>query len=359
MDLNRLKLLGIAKDRVLCGPRYVSLCLNNYCNNRCLYCATHSPLADKSGFKAAGMDFALAKKLIDQAAAWGSREVLITGLGEPTLHPEFKEIAGYIKRKKLMSALTTNALFGKKEFPAVAAIDYVLVNLSAPEERLYTRLQSPHDKTSFMKALVNISALVKLKKSCRSPYVTLVFVINSMNCRSVPGILALAEKLGVHNVRFRCMEHTKETEALLLSNKQKLELLSIIARELKTSRGIRHNLEVIKSTILDCNGVHDINHCYAGWFMMEVDFAGKVRICADKTVIGDMKKGAIKGIWRSPEAHKMRLRLKYNLRRDKPFLGIACRLCCRRELNLAVDDALKQYGERGLNRTSLADILMK
>lgn len=348
MDLNRQRLLGIVKNRALCGPRYVSLCLNNYCNDQCLYCATHSPLADNTGFKAAGMDFRLAKKLIGQAAAWGSREVLLTGLGEPTLHPDFEKIVAQVKRKKLVSTLTTNALFDKKLLPAVAAVDNVVVNLSAPEERLYARLQSPRDKTAFMKALVNIVSLVRLKKSGGSPCVTLVFILNSMNYRSVPRMLALADKLGVDKLRFRFMEHTKETRKLLLSGGQERELLAIVKREIKARRAVPNNLELMRSALLDFDGVYNISSCYAGWFVVEADFAGSARICTEKMVIGDLKKNTLKNIWQSTEAQKMRLRLKDDFKRDKPLWGPVCRLCCWLDLNLAVKSDLEQPGKRRL-----------
>jgi len=355
MDLNRLRLEGIAKDRVLCGPRYVSLCLNNYCNNRCLYCATHSPLADKAGFKAASMDLALAKKLIDQAAAWGSREILLTGLGEPTLHPDFEKIAAYVRKKKLVATLTTNALFPKEKLAAVAAIDNVVVNLSAPEAGLYARLQSPHDKTAFLKALANILSLVKLKKKGKTPYVTLVFILNALNYKSVPGILALAGKLGVHKMRFRFMEHTKDTAPLLLTKKQERELLAIAERELKAARATRHNLEEVRDTLLDVESVFGIRRCYAGWFVAEADYNGEARICTEKMFIGDLHKNPLEKIWRSPAARKMRLRLKYDFKKDKPFWGAPCRLCCWRELNLAVKGALKKRGGRGLDQAFPGD----
>ena len=356
MDLNSLRLRGIAEDRALCGPRYVSLCLNNYCNNRCLYCATHSPLADRAGFKPVGMDLALAKKLIDQAAAWGSREILLTGLGEPTLHPDFEKIAGYVRRRKLVATLTTNALFPKTKLAAVAAIANVVVNLSAPEAGLYTRLQSPHDSTAFLRALANILSLVKLKKKGGTPYVTLVFILNALNYKSVPGILALAGKLGVHKMSFRFMENTKETEPLLLTRAQELELLAIAERELKVARATRHNLEEVRDTLLDYEGVYGIRRCYAGWFVAEADYNGDARICTEKMFVGDLNKDALEKIWRSPAAQKMRLRLKYNFKRDKPYWGAPCRLCCWRELNLAVKGALKKRSGRRLDLAFPGDI---
>jgi len=153
-----------------------------------------------------------------------------------------------------VATLTTNALFPETKLAAVAAIDNVIVNLSAPGESLYTRLQSPHDKTAFLKALVNILSLVRLKKNGGTPYVTLVFILNSLNYKSVPGMLALAGKLGVHKMRFRFMEHTRETESLLLTKEQERELLVIVERELKVPRATRNNLEEIRDTILDYEG---------------------------------------------------------------------------------------------------------
>jgi len=40
--------------------------------------------------------------------------------------------------------------------------------------------------------------------------------------------------------------------------------------------------------------------------------------------IGDLKKDALEKIWRSPAAQRMRLRLKYNFKRDRRFWGVAC-----------------------------------
>lgn len=359
MDLNRQRLLGIVKNRVLCGPRFVSLCMNNYCNNQCLFCNTNSPLVDRSGTKSSDLAFGLAKKTIDQAAAWGSREVLMTGMGEPTLHPDFVKIAAYIKKKGLVSTLTTNALFDKKLFPAVAAVDNVLVNLSAPDERLYARLQSPGDKKAFMRALVNIYALLKLKRPGSPPNVILAFIINSLNYKSVGRMLALAEKLGVDNILFRFVEHKKETEEMLLSARQEKELLAIVGRAIKTSRGIRHNLDSIRSTLLDFDGFYNIDRCYAGWFVAEVGFTGTARICNEKMVVGDLKKDTLENIWRSPEAQKMRLRLKNNFKKEKAYWGPGCRLCCWHDLNAAIEGALERGWKSGLDQTFPEDLPVK
>ena len=172
-------------------------------------------------------------------------------------------------------------------------------------------------------------------------------------------MLALADKLGVYKLLFRFMEHTERTEKLLLSRRQERELLAIVKREIEAYRGVPDNLELIRAALVDFDGVYNISSCYAGWFVVEADFAGSARICTEKMFIGDLKKDTLRNIWQSPEAQKMRLRLKDDFKRDKPLWGPVCRLCCWRDLNLSIESALKQPGGRGLAQAFPGDIPVK
>jgi len=74
-----------------------------YCNLDCITCGR-----SKSTRKPGTMDFALFRKIIDDASQIGVKRILLFLYGESLLHPQIVEMIRYIKSKGLAFHLTTN-----------------------------------------------------------------------------------------------------------------------------------------------------------------------------------------------------------------------------------------------------------
>jgi len=331
MLIEQLRVLGSAKDKILAGPKSIYMDINNVCNINCNYCWIHSPLIKKStNPKARWLKLEEIKKIIDQAKEWYSEEIIISGDGEPTLHPEFAEIINYIKQSNFRIFLTTNATFNDKLIPLISKIDHLYITFSAPQESLYRSIQSPNNKNLYRQVVKNIRVLGMLGKKYKHPYVTLAFIINSTNYKQIPAMLNLAKKLYIAKLNFRIMEHTKFTKPLLLSEKEKLELHETISRSLKYRFPFSHNLVKIKTGLVKYEkSAYDLSACFSGWFNIFIDSNKNVGLCChnENLLVGNLEKKKLKKIWSDKKTHALRLKCKYRFNiRSAPFKG-ECEWC--------------------------------
>ena len=130
----------------------------NDCNLKCIMCPRTSKMERELGY----MDFDLFKKAIDEVEV-GS--VHFSGLGEPLLHPQIKEMFAYARDKGLEVGLWTNGLnldegFSKqiieREF-----VDYIIFGFDASSKETYAKVKGVD---LFDKAVENITRFLKLKK---------------------------------------------------------------------------------------------------------------------------------------------------------------------------------------------------
>ena len=71
------------------GPRVVQLDLTGRCNNQCVGCWVHSPhVKNPPRDKNVTLPFEEARRLIEELALMGTEEIILSGAGEPFLHPD-------------------------------------------------------------------------------------------------------------------------------------------------------------------------------------------------------------------------------------------------------------------------------
>ncbi|MBU0600226.1 radical SAM protein [bacterium] len=132
--------------------------VTNDCNLKCIMCPRTSKMSREIGY----MDFELFKKIIDETEA---SSIHFSGLGEPLLHPQIREMFAYAKEKELEVGLRTNGLgldegFSKqiieREF-----VDYIIFGLDAATKETYAKIKGVD---LFDKAVENITKFLELKK---------------------------------------------------------------------------------------------------------------------------------------------------------------------------------------------------
>lgn len=111
-------------------PFYVNLVINSQCNLHCAYCFGKYSFRPQSYWS-----FQDLKKLIDDLYKRGTRYILIQG-GEPLLHPEIREIFGYLHKKNIVCAIVTNGTLPNrlKEIPELAFLDNICFSLDGNRE---------------------------------------------------------------------------------------------------------------------------------------------------------------------------------------------------------------------------------
>ena len=132
--------------------------VTNDCNLKCIMCPRTSNMKRKIGY----MDFDLFKKIVDKSE---TLSIHFSGLGEPLLHPQIKEMFAYAKDKGLEVGLWTNGLnldeelstdIIEKEF-----LDYIIFGLDAATKETYAKVKGVD---AFDKVVGNITRFLELKK---------------------------------------------------------------------------------------------------------------------------------------------------------------------------------------------------
>ncbi|KPA18988.1 radical SAM protein [Candidatus Magnetomorum sp. HK-1] len=91
-------------------PSYVNIELTNHCNMKCIICPHGHNLIKNKGY----MDFEVYKKIIDElweCSDFKPDRINLVGVGESLLHPQFIDMANYLKKTNYIRDLVTNAYF--------------------------------------------------------------------------------------------------------------------------------------------------------------------------------------------------------------------------------------------------------
>jgi MoaA/NifB/PqqE/SkfB family radical SAM enzyme len=227
--LRHLDVLGAVKERRPARPVHVQIILSDLCNQACGFCAYRDPNYSSSqlfrvlepgtkGLRKAGLEqynfnpsrmiaYDKAIEIIDDCADMGVEAVQFTGGGEPTVHPQWEEIAWHAIHRGLAISLVTNGVqLGKRSnrihgTPAQLA-SWVRVSLDAATVETYTRIRNV-PAWHFRAACDTVRGhAATMKRPGRNNGVIGVgFVVTPDNWHEILDAAKLAKSLGADNIR--------------------------------------------------------------------------------------------------------------------------------------------------------------
>lgn len=184
------------------GPIFIAIDVTYRCNLHCPYCylgAGERRLAPMISFK----DF---KYIIDTLA--GESEILGLCLcgGEPTLHPNLKDMILYAKEYGLIVNMVTNGTLINKKFAkdlSSLEIDSVQVSLDGSNPEIMDRLRG---KGIFKRAVNAIKTLIANDVTTMA-----AMTLTKFNINDFPNVAKLSEELGLYSLRtmFFIPEHKR------------------------------------------------------------------------------------------------------------------------------------------------------
>lgn len=198
--------------------------LSNRCNLGCTFCHfgythTRGPLASRAMRAAQSrlgdlMDFDLwCGRIIPQLKQVGVRSLTLSGGGEPTLHPQFRELASAALAAGLPLGLYTNATLLSAELAAFikANFRWVVVSLDEPCAEEYREAKQ---SDQFEAALTGIRRLVSAAGAAR---ITISFLLRPTNLNRIEEMLRVYRSLGADRVEFRpiVLTHYEDPTRLL------------------------------------------------------------------------------------------------------------------------------------------------
>jgi MoaA/NifB/PqqE/SkfB family radical SAM enzyme len=347
-----LKLLqGIcSNEKPARGPFFCSISLTQRCNSNCTGCRFHSNKAVR--LPGAGQDIAfdIVDNLLRELHAMDTSTLLLSGEGEPLLHPRIFDITRRAKELRFNTTILTNGkLLNERSINTCIdqKVDTLQVSLWAATPQTYIR-QYPgadtEDLHTVLAALKKIAALKKARRSLR-PRVNLHCPINRNNYREVAQLARLAHELGCQKISFAPLVTyhgrfasdaltPQETTALITELKR---LRNELAAE-KLANNIP--LVLLQYRVTKENGWRV--PCYIGWYHTRVLADGTVVPCSRCSIpLGNLRKDDFTSIWHAEPYRNFRKKTSAKAFADILEKTSDCNHCCFAENNLRVERAFR------------------
>ena len=159
-------------------PRMVSFWPTTICNYNCSF------FLDKKEHKENHVvaDTKNTIKMIDDIASMGVKSLEFSGGGEPTMHPQFEEIAEHAYNKELKLGLFTNGT--NFHYDILKDFRYVRIGLDAADSDMYCRTKGVHPEL-FGVACDNVKKFVREQMGSQRPRVGVKFLIHPGNQKHI------------------------------------------------------------------------------------------------------------------------------------------------------------------------------
>jgi radical SAM protein with 4Fe4S-binding SPASM domain len=350
-------------SKAFTGPGYLVIDITNSCNLNCIACWTFSPLlGDESPgleWKRQQLPFEVIRKLIDDLDEIGTKEIRLTGGGEPFSHPNIMEIIELIKEKGMICDVTTNFTLVNKEIIRRLidfGIDNITASIWAGTPETYVKTHPNQTEKTFYRIKENLKFLNEAKDE--KTKVVIANVIFNLNYHEIEKMVDFGIETNSDEIYFTLIDPIENaTDSLLLNKKQQGILLKKIQKIKDKNPKIRiDNIENLIRRILNeevNKGRYDSNiinkiPCYAGWLFARILANGDVSPCcrAVKFPTGNINKESFKRIWNGEKQKEFR---RNGLKMSKEFISkIGCdKMCDNLMQNIEMHNKIKIFDQKG------------
>jgi MoaA/NifB/PqqE/SkfB family radical SAM enzyme len=335
-----LRLLGILCDHAFVGPHTVHIDVTSLCNTKCTFCGYHTELISEkpwaeNGWDRLSLDWEVFTKMIDDLGEiHTSEDILLTGGGEPLVHPKILEMVDYIKAKDMHIILFTNGMLLKQatvDHLIQSGLDTLYWSIHAASSATWIIQHPGSTEKTFPMVIDQMRYLLQKKRELglQDPQVVYVNCLSAVNVHEVLDIVDLACDLGVNELRFQLMHFgNEETNHMMLTAHQIRFLHSkipeILERLEKAGIPLIDNFEFQVKQLLDledrdsqaksCDWAYNLfnnSGCFVGYFFSRTWVDGRMSFCCHDRVAGDLKKGGFKENWFSDDYQNFRYVTKH------------------------------------------------
>lgn len=218
--------------------------------------------------------------------------------GEPYINPGFLDMVRYAHEKGIYTITSTNAHFLNDENARrtiESGLDRIIISIDGTTQEVYAQYRKEGKLDNVLKGTEN---LLKWKRKLRSstPHVIFQFLVVRPNEHQIPELYALAERMGVDEVKLKTAQVYDYRDGNPLIPE---------ADEYARYRKMPDGTYEIKNQLLD--------HCWKLWHACVITWNGiVVPCCFDKDAIhrlGDLNLGSFREIWRGAPYQEFRTRL--------------------------------------------------
>lgn len=339
-------LLGLLTgDFVRTGPFYATVDITRRCNFQCPECQYHSPFRDKAQQEVSEVsDVPLPRfeKLCRELKSMETQQMVLTGEGEPLLHPQLFELISIAKQMGFHLILFTNGLLLNDEKARAlmdSGLDVLKLSLwaSSPEE--YQANYPEAKPENFAKTIAALKLLHTLKTNNNMSYPEVVLhqPVTKQNYENIDLRIALAKEIGAGTLSFSPVWSWRESSSLSAEEVEELctSLIDMKAR-LKRHR-LKHNINQALRRYEIGEAVWAKLPCYIAWYHARFRVSGAVLPCQRcDVVLGNLNETDFTEIWSGPAYRQFRrdVMTRDGLVSMKDHCD--CRFCCYTLDNLSV-----------------------
>ena len=313
----RVRLRSVEEGRLLCGPETLQINLGNACQLNCTFCWNHSPFGAKR--PAAWHRERMSDEHLDAVLSAIPRlrpgRVLLSGRGEPLLHPGAARLLATLQRERIPVSIQTNGVGGLSPEAIVSlGVDQLLVDISAATTETYEAVH-PGRGHLFARVVERLERMAELRGDDGRPRVSLVAIIHRPNAGELLPLVELAARVGASSVQPKGMEMSPGMEQLMLSDTQR----DGARRDLRAARQRAEQLGIeLRASHLDqllCEQTATGSFtdsalgrpCYMGWYYLRVTCDGRLMFCCKDKLMGHLDGTDLYRAWRSPAYHLQRI----------------------------------------------------
>jgi len=336
------RLQGFVERRPRLGPETVHVDVTNACNLDCVTCWNYAPglaTSKTAAWKAQRMDEKTFQRVLGEIAGAGVERIILSGGGEPFMHPRIHEFIAQVKARHLALTIISNGTLCDFDRLARLGVDQMLINTSAATADTYVAYHPNQTIETFVR-LVDGIATVRHHIA-----INLVQVINALNAHELVAMVDLAASVGAR-CSFKLGDTPPGTEACALTDVQRKALLdNAIPTAAARARQlcVRHNLDAFAAQLGQANpgGGPEPPLCFAGYLYSRVFVDGRVFFCCEHIEVGHVDQAPFAEIWESPAYEAVRRRL---------HLGDAypgCARCGKHDMNFGATHQLARLKADG------------
>jgi MoaA/NifB/PqqE/SkfB family radical SAM enzyme len=328
-------LAGIRHGRPLVGPSNVHIDVTNTCNAKCITCWDHSPLLTEPRTRAWKQQTLPWERFEETLAAldrMGScRAVVLSGMGEPLLHPRIYDMMKAIKARGWHLTVLSNLVAAKIDALIEAGVDNLLVGVHGATPVAYSAFHPGWDERQFATLCSHLRALVRAGVTTRH-----VQVIDRNTAPDVVEMVRFGRRFRAERINYKLASLAAGTEATAVTPDQHQWLREQAipqARALAEELGVHTNLELFERQVANPDALTTTNMsevgCYMGYVYTRIDVDGNVLFCCNTNVqVGHLREGPLDQLWEGERWQAARERIA----RHEWFTG--CERCGKFEQNV-------------------------
>ena len=291
------------------GPFYATVDVTCRCNIHCVCCLYHSSLLNipSDGNKAIkDIPYDLFKRLCNALKAMGTSQIILSGEGEPFLHPCLFDLISVAKDAGFHVMLYTNGTLldeARLEYLIDLRLDILKVSFFASSPEEYKNNYPIDNPDNYRKVVDGLKLLAhfKAEKKSKLPLVTLCHPINKNNFQHIDAMVNWVHTTGCNAISFSphhpfrgkyttlSLSQAEEESVIFSLNKIKKQLNSL---------SIDHNIKQVLRRYKIGEVVWEKLPCYIGWLHATIKMDGMVLPCCRCDLpMGNLNEKQFHEIW--------------------------------------------------------------